>query len=416
MIDGLASSEHYIEDAVQMLFVSGDRSTPNGASECGMRALLLAWVWAFLGMPGMAAAQSVTPVSVPSAAVLADQGNTLIEAKRIVAAAERSAIPWTGPRTGPQAQAGKHIAIVAEDLRNGGILGVIDGAVEAAKAIGWSVKIFDSAGVPDARLTTLAKALASHPDGLIVVGGDAHALLPGLRPFAERRIPIVGWHVAAKAGPVPGTPIAMNVSTDPLEVARVTALAAIVQSGGHAGVVIFTDSNFQVAQDKASEMASVIRSCSGCTLLEVRDLAISRCEELMPGTTRTLLAQYGKRWTYALAINDIYFDYAVPVLTQAGDARGNMAMLSAGDGSESAFLRIRARTFQTATVAEPLNLHGWQLIDELNRLVAGQPVSGFVFPVHLVDENNVDADGGDRLVYDPANGYRDIYRHIWQHS
>ena len=177
MIDGLASSEHDIEDAVLMLFVSGDRATPNGASECGMRALLLAWVWAFLGMPGTVAAQSLTPVSVPSATAPVDQGNTLIEAKRIVAAAERSAIPWTGPRTGPQAQAGKHIAIVAEDLRNGGILGVIDGAVEAAKANGWSVKI--SLRRADARLTTLAKALASRPDGLIVVGGDAHALLPG---------------------------------------------------------------------------------------------------------------------------------------------------------------------------------------------------------------------------------------------
>lgn len=378
-------------------------------------------------MPGITAAQGVASASVLAAALtttsasttsaaVTTPGNTLAEAQRVVAAAARSAVPWTGPRTGPRAQAGKHLAIVAEDLRNGGILGVIDGVVEAAKAIGWSVKIFDSAGVPDARLTTLSKALASEPDGLIVVGGDAHALLPGLRPFAERRIPIVGWHVAAKAGPVPGTPVTMNVSTNPLEVARVTALAAIVQSGGHAGVVIFTDSNFQVAQDKANEMAAVIRSCSGCTLLEVRDLAISRCEALMPGTTRSLLAQYGKRWTYALAINDIYFDYAVPVLTQVGDARGTMAMLSAGDGSESAFLRIRAGTFQTATVAEPLNLHGWQLIDEMNRLFAGEPVSGYVFPVHLVDASNVAADGGDRLVYDPANGYRDIYRHIWQHS
>jgi ribose transport system substrate-binding protein len=91
-----------------------------------------------------------------------------------------------------------------------------------------------------------------------------------------------------------------------------------------------------------------------------------------------------------------------------------MAMLSAGDGSESAFLRIRTGTFQTATVAEPLNLHGWQLIDEMNRLLAGDRVTGYVFPVHLVTASNVNADGGDRLLYDPANGYRDIYRHIWQ--
>jgi ribose transport system substrate-binding protein len=377
----------------------------------GMRGWFLAWALACV--PWFAAAQNSSTSLVDNPSLVAGRGY-LAEARRIVDAAEQRAAPWSGPRTGPRAQAGKHLVVVAEDLRNGGILGVVDGVMEAAEVIGWTVKIFDSGGAPRLRSKTLENALASRPDGLIVVGGDAHALLPGLQAFAKRGIPIVGWHVAAKAGPVPGTPVAMNVSTNPLEVARVTALAAIVQSSGRAGVVIFTDSNFQVAQDKADEMAAVIRSCSGCSLLDVRDVAISRSEEAMPDTTRALLAQYGRRWTYALAINDIYFDYAVPVLTQAGIPNGALAMLSAGDGSESAFLRIRTGTFQIATVAEPLNLHGWQLIDEMNRLFAGEQPTGYVFPVHLVTTRNVNADGGDRLLYDPANGYRDVYRRIWQ--
>ncbi|MGF6852353.1 substrate-binding domain-containing protein [Paraburkholderia sp. CI3] len=359
-----------------------------------------------------AAAQDLLPGPAPGAPVAAT--DFLALARRVVDAASRPAAPWNGPRNGPPAQSGKHIAVVAEDLRNGGILGVVDGVLEAAKVIGWRVRIFDSAGAADLRLKMLANALASHPDGLILAGGDARALLPALRPFAENNIPIVGWHVAAQAGPVPGTPVAMNVSTDPLEVARVTALAAIVQSGGHAGVVIFTDSNFRIAQGKADEMAAVVRACSGCTLLEVRDVAISRSRELVPGTTRALLARYGPRWTCALAINDIYFDYAAPVLTQVGMPNAAMIMLSAGDGSESAFLRIRTGTFQTGTVAEPLNLHGWQLVDEMNRLFAGVGVTGYVTPVHLVTADNVAADGGDRLLYDPDNGYRDIYRQIWQ--
>ncbi len=341
-------------------------------------------------------------------------GSYLADARRVVDVASQPAAAWVGPRNGPRAQAGKHIALVNEDLRNGGILAVDEGVLEAAKAIGWSVKVFDSGGMLEGRKKMLADALDSHPDGLMVFGGDAHALLPWLEPFAQRHIPIVGWHVAAQAGPVPGTPVAMNVSTDPLEVARVTALAAIVQSGGHAGVVIFTDTSYSLPKAKADAMAAVVRGCAGCTLLEVRDVPISRNAELMPGTTRELLARYGKRWTHALAINDIYFDYAAPVLTQAALPNDALSMLSAGDGSESAFQRIRRGTFQTGTVAEPLNLHGWQMVDEMNRLFAGERVTGTVFPVHLVSIDNIDADGGDRLVYDPANGYRDIYRHIWQ--
>ncbi|HEX7911433.1 MAG TPA: substrate-binding domain-containing protein [Paraburkholderia sp.] len=375
-----------------------------------MRGLLLAWSCACA--LSVAAAQGMPTAPLPGTTVAAK--DYLADAKRVVDAAAQPAARWNGPRNGPRAQPGKRVAIVAEDLRNGGIVGVVDGVLEAAKVIGWNVRIFDSGGTPDLRLKMLANALASRPDGLIIVGGDARALLPGLQPFAERSIPIVGWHVAAQPGPVRGTPVAMNVETDPLEVARVTALAAIVQSGGHAGVVIFTDSNFRIAQAKADEMAAVVRECSGCTLLDVHDVAISRSQELMPGTTRTLLARYGKRWTYALAVNDIYFDYAAPVLTQAGMPSAAMTMLSAGDGSESAFLRIKTDTFQTGTVAEPLNLHGWQLVDEMNRLFAGGGVTDYMVPVHLVTADNIAADGGDRLLYDPANGYRDIYRHIWQ--
>jgi ribose transport system substrate-binding protein len=235
-----------------------------------------------------------------------------------------------------------------------------------------------------------------------------------LKPFADRSIPIVGWHVGPKPGPMAGSPVAMNVTTDPVEVGRVSAMAAVVGSEGHAGVVIFTDSNFEIAMTKANAMADVIRACKDCTLLELRDLAISKAADLMPTATRKLLSRYGNRWTHALAINDIYFDYAVPELTKAGRPVNSMSLLSAGDGSAAAFMRIQAGIFQVGTVAEPLTLHGWQLVDEMNRLLSGRPVSGYVAPVHLITPNNVSLDGGRYLLYDPANGYREIYRRIWK--
>ena len=225
---------------------------------------------------------------------------------------------------------------------------------------------------------------------------------------------MVGWHVGPKAGPMVSGPVAINISTDSQEVARITALAAVVMSGGQAGVVIFTDSNFKIAMAKADVMADVIKACKGCKLLEIQDVAISQSAQQVPTITRELLARYGERWTHALAINDIYFDYAVPELIKAGETARRIFLLSAGDGSPAAFMRIQTGTFQTATVAEPLNLHGWQLVDELNRLLARRQVSGYITPVHLVISQNVMYDGGQRLQYDPDNGYRDIYRSIWK--
>lgn len=334
--------------------------------------------------------------------------------QQAVAKASRHGAPWNGPETGPPAQPDATVAIISEDLRNGGILGVGKGIQEAAKAIGWKTKIYDAGGTPAGRSNALASALALKPDGMILVGLDVKELRTQLAPFEERKIPMVGWHVGPNAGPIAGSPIAMNVSTNPIDVARITAMAAVVASGGRAGVVIFTDSNFEIAIAKSNAMAEVIRACKGCRLLEIKDVAISKSAELMPISTKELLAQFGTQWTHALAINDIYFDYAAPELTRAGKSSKSINMLSAGDGSAAAFLRIRAGTFQTGTVSEPLNLHGWQLVDELNRLLAHQPVSGYVVPVHLVTAENIAFDGGLQRQYDPDNGYRAVYRRIWK--
>lgn len=361
-------------------------------------------------------AQPETPIS--------DTPRGLANMQRIVAQASESGVHWDGPTAGPKSYSGQitspgrpfgaTVAIVCEDLRNGGILGVARGIDEAGKVIGWKLKVYDAGGTPDGRAKALAAALALNPDGVILVGSDAKEVRAHLQPFAANRIPVVGWHVGPVAGSVADSPVAMNVSTNPLDVARITAMTAVVESKGRAGVVIFTDSNFAIAKAKSDAMAEIIRACKTCTLLEIRDVAISKNAELMPAVTKELLARHGARWTHALAINDIYFDYAAPELTRAGRSSDSLSMLSAGDGSAAAFLRIQAGTFQTATVAEPLNLHGWQLVDELNRLMQRQPVSGYIAPVHLVTRQNIAYDGGPQMHYDPDNGYRDAYRRIWK--
>ena len=63
----------------------------------------------------------------------------------------------------------------------------------------------------------------------------------------------------------------------------------------------------------------------------------------MPQLTTSLLAKYGKKWTYGIAVNDLYFDFSAPSLQSAGvnPATGFPRQISAGDGSVPAFQRIR---------------------------------------------------------------------------
>ncbi len=334
------------------------------------------------------------------------------DSKRKAATATGRADKWDGPTTGPKAASAKTVVFVAGDMKNGGILGVSEGVEQAARAIGWTVRVLDGQGTVSARTAALNQALTLKPDGIVVGGFDTNEQSVGFKAAADAGIPLVGWH----SGPVPGPDAGLfaNVTSVSADVAATAAMQAVADSDGHAGVVIFTDSQYQIALFKARAMEAVIKKCPGCTVLSFEDSPIGESSNRMPQLTTSLLQRFGAKWTYSLAINDLYFDFMPPALSAAGIAGdGPPKAISAGDGSESAFQRIRAKQYQMATVPEPLNLQGWQLVDELNRAFSKQKWSGYVPGVHLVTADNIGFDGGPNNVFDPDNAYRDHYKAIW---
>ncbi len=335
-------------------------------------------------------------------------------ATKAAKAATARADKWDGPTTGPTAAKGKKVVFVAADLKNGGILGAFEGVKEAAKAIGWTVIVIDGQGSVSGRTAAMNQALTLKPDGIVAGGFDTNEQKVAFDAAAKSGAAVVGWHAGTHAGPEPEAGIFANVTTVPKDVSDTAAFQAIAESGGKAGVVIFTDSQYEIAVFKAKAMEAAIKNCADCKVLEYVDSPIAESSQRMPQLTTTLLQKYGDKWTHSLAINDLYFDFMGPSLAAAGK-KGDAAPknISAGDGSESAFQRIRAKQYQDGTVPEPLNMQGWQLVDELNRAFAKQPWSGYTSGIHLVTADNVAFDGGDKNVFDPGNGYRDEYKKIW---
>ncbi|MCY1378731.1 hypothetical protein D9M69_663900 [compost metagenome] len=149
-------------------------------------------------------------------------------------------------------------------------------------------------------------------------------------------------------------------------------------------------------------------------MLSFEDSPIAESSTRMPQLTNSLLQRHGDKWTHSLAINDLYFDFMGPSLSAAGKkGDGSPKAVSAGDGSEAAYQRIRSKRYQAGTVPEPLNMQGWQIVDELNRAFAKVAWSGYIPKVHLVTAENVAKDGGPKNLFDPDNGYRNHYKAIW---
>jgi ribose transport system substrate-binding protein len=353
-------------------------------------------------------------VGKPALAAAGDAAEQITAAKDLVAKAAATSIPWDGPTTGPKALAGKTVVLISEDQRNGGALGVSEGVTEAAKVIGWKLTVLDGAGVIANRSAAFGQAIALKPDVIIADNDDATEQKVNITKAANAGIKVLGWHSNVKPGPMDGVPLFTNISTDPRSVAKVSAALVIADSSGNAGVVVFTDATEKISVMKSDAMAAFVKECPGCSVLEVIDTPLASVSTRIPQMTQSLQKRFGKKWTHSLAINDGFFDFMAPPLRAAGvPGSGPPINISGGDGSTAAFERIRGQNYQFATVAEPLRLHGWQLIDEANRALAGQEWSGYVAPTHLVTKDNIGTNGGPNNVYDPDNGYTEIYKKIW---
>jgi ribose transport system substrate-binding protein len=331
-------------------------------------------------------------------------------AQAAVARALSSATGYRGPARGPRARRGGLVVFVAGDLTNGGIAGAALGVQEAARAIGWHLQILDGQGTTAGQARVLRDALRLEPTGIVLGGFDAAAQRLALRRARALGIPVVGWHAGTRPGPDRRAGLFTNVSTDPASVARLAADYAIAHSGGTAEVVIFTDRRYPIAAYKAEVMAAQIRSCRRCTVLDIVNSPIDLAQQQMPAVVSSVLHRFGSRFRYMLAINGIYIGGALAAFVNAG-RRGDDPpfAIGAGDGDASDFERIRTGDHQTASIAEPLYLQGWQIVDELNRARAGQRSSGYIAPLRLI--TRADVPGG--VVFDPPSGYRANYRRIW---
>jgi ribose transport system substrate-binding protein len=361
----------------------------------------------------MGAALAVFGV-VAAGTARADDDPVLAKMKQEVAAATGPASGWDGPTTGPKARKGKTVVFVSLTQNSSGNADAARGAGEAAKLLGWKFSVIDGKGTATGSADALNQALALHPDGILLGSVSLESNKATLEQAAKQGIVIVSWHSTDKPGPVADPPVFVNVSTDPYDIAHLAGEYAVVHSDGTAQAEVISDRQYPIVVTKTEGIEDAIKACKGCKLLSEDNGPFGEVPQRTPSLMNSLLQRFGSNLGYMLTFNDVYFDFCVPTLKAAGiDPADKPHLISAGDGSASAYQRIRTGQYQVATVPEPAIMHGWQLIDEMNRAFSGEKPSGFVTKVHLVVKSNIDADGGKDNRFDPQNDYRGHYKAIW---
>ena len=354
--------------------------------------------------PKAGGSQSSTAAS--SAAVQAAQA--------AVAAATTPSTTWDGPTTGPKAVTGKTIAFVAGSLQNAGDLGVLKGFKAAAALLHWKVQSFDGQNTVPGDNAAVSQAIDIKPDAIVIAGFPYFLAKTPLTQAAAQHIPVIGWHGQADPGPSPDKLLFTNVTSPNAAIGTLAGEYAVASTNGNAHVAVLTDTTIPQTLAKANAIKAAVLKCGTCSVLATDSFPFAKITTESPQLVTALLQRYGSKLTTIFSINDLSFDSSVPSLISAGISKsGDPHLISAGDGSPSAFQRIRSGNYQTATVAEPLLMHGWQVADEVNRALAGVAPSGYVTKPHLVVKSNVNLYDGKNNLFDPPNGYAAQYKKIW---
>ena len=303
----------------------------------------------------------------------------------------------------------RQVTFIAQDFRNGGITTVYRSFEQACQELGWSLNIVNGNGDRATIRRRFDEALLAGVDGIVLGGFDEADIAGAFGREKSRKPVLVGWHAAARSGPTPT--LFSNVTSDPGVVAEMAV--ALVKPGrsGRAGVVIFNDSRFEIANVKTQRMREALSRCEHCELLAVEDLPISSASQGVSAALARLQAQWGERWTHVLAINDVYMDSMHFPLQALG--RQDIVGIAAGDGSRAAHGRIRSgRSRQIAPIAEPTGQQGWQLADELRRAFSRQPPSARVWLPSPVTTDSLQRLAGRDIGDD--SGSRSDYRRLWR--
>ena len=317
---------------------------------------------------------------------------------------------WLGPDSAPKPEPGKTIVYLSNDENNNASRAWGVAIAEAAEHVGWSVTVIDGQATPTGWINGLNQAIALQADG-IITSVDAASVQQPIESARAAGIPIVGIHSAALPGPDDNLGLFTNIQQDPRDIGRAQADWVIADSEGTARVVVTSHNEFAIAEAKSRATEDRLGECAGCEVLDYVSTPIAEVAQRQPQLVASWVQRYGTP-LYITAVADYTLDFQVPALRNAGVDPKAVKLVGA-DGQESAYARVRTGDFQVVTVSEPVEMQGYQAIDEINRAIQGMPPSGFIQAPYLVTADNVDAEGGQNNQFVPSNNYKAEYLRLW---
>lgn len=330
------------------------------------------------------------------------------------------------PTTGPKAQKGKSIWVLSCGQAAAACAYWADSVVQAGKAIGWKVTLYDDKLVPANGNTGLEDAVAAHASGAVVLGNDCPQNEQGLKAAKAAHMPVVGIDEQDCNDPVFGgkgssmftsvkyTPAYPTVDDFARAIGTLQADYLLAHLGSSANVIEFKSTDI-VSKELVNQgfEAEYKKLCPGCKL----DQVPYSLNDMIGGQLKTkaqdaLESDSGANGVEVSADSDIGLVIGPVVDASPG---GSKILVAGAEGLAANVKAAEAGQWESGGSGEPFNWEAWAAVDALNRIFAGAPqaYSGVGLQVWSVKPTQVNLPPTGQNYDPPGVNFEQDYKKLW---
>jgi ribose transport system substrate-binding protein len=322
------------------------------------------------------------------------------------------------PASGPPAAKSKKVLILSCGQQTLSCASGANGALAAAKAMGWDAKIYDGKFNPALYGPGVQQAISTKVDGILLDAVDCVTAKPQLEQARKAGIKIVAIASYDCSDPSIGGPSLFNAEplfAGGLENNRAAALAwadmqaryAAAAQKGKAKVILFKLDAFLATKYMREGLKRGFASCAGCEVVDEVALAPTDIGPKLQQKVQAALLKHPEANTVMPG-----FDVLLLAGVEAGvraSGRAGKVKLFAAEGYPPTADLVRQGSV-AGGVAVPGDWQGWAGIDTLNRVFAGQPAVDEGLGFRAWDKtHNLGTSGG----WQPAVDYKSDYKNTW---
>jgi ribose transport system substrate-binding protein len=370
------------------------------------RAIAIAAVTGCLGVAACGDDTETSSSAAASGSSTGAQEAVNAEAQKIVGEFT-SDVSWPGPNDPVKAPEGKQLTVIICGSQGITCVRVGNGVKAAGEALGYSVKVVDGRSDPTVWNQAIKSAVAAKTDGIALA-----AIPPALVADAIASAKKAGIPVAA--GLSTAGPADVKANPNRPDIARANAAYLTVASKGKANVLSIRDDEFPETKITADLLPKELgRMCPGCKVSKEISFTLALASQRLASQV-----------TQALR-NDPKIDYVttpfdtVNVFVQQGIAqaqrKGKVKIVGAG-GDPPSVDAIKAGD-EVASLGEPGEWVGWDLVDGMVRIFAGKdvpPLDKDVDSNYDVPQRYITADTAlDPQGWQGGLDYASKYKELW---